>query len=226
MFKFFVLFFVMLLSGCANTVHLISQGYDHAQLSYISEQIQELGFSVEYSNVDVPAHYSSTTLALNPAHSSSDDIPKLQQMLHELGMTPAQELRFGANKHFFNNGHIGLYLRHPDISPSAIMPPYLESVNCPTGYATLAFAAKQRLYLETGVNVDGELQLITTPGHWFFNGATLSITLNQHPPALFSKSEVSRETALGQRPALLFTPTTLTHQAPALRCQFEVVFMN
>jgi len=226
MFKFFVIIALVLLNGCASTVHLISQGYNETQLSNISKQIQELGFNVEHSVVDVPAHYPNAVLALNPAHSVSDDIPKLQQMLHALDIAPAQELRFGSNKHFYNDGHIGLYLRHPDINPSAAMPPYLESVNCPTGYATLAFAAKQQLYLETGKNVKGELQLTTTLGRWFFNGEILSITLNQHAVAQFGKSEVTRETALGPRPALLFTPTTLKHQSPALKCQFEVVFMD
>lgn len=223
--KYFLVF-CLLINGCTTQVHLITQGYTSIQTANITDKINNSGFSVANSTINIPSHYPSSVLALNPAHTAHQDIPKLQQILNELGYNTAEVLRFGTNKHFYNNGHIGLYLRHPSINPNSLMPPYIESVQCSSGYATLGFNANQKMHLETGKNINGELELFIQHGQWSFNGTLLSITLPGQPLATFRKTDVTRDTALGFRPALLYAPQQNNHIISALNCNFEVIFMD
>ncbi len=216
----------LFLTGCSSQVHLITQGYDNEQTAEISAKISKAGFTVVQSSIGIPSHYPNSVIALNPAHSVEQDIPNLQQLVHELGFNSAEVLRFGSDKHFYNNGHIGLYLRHPSINPNSLMPPYIESIQCPTGYATLGFGGNQKMHLETGKNVNGELELSTVHGHWAFNGNLLTLSLPQLNKARFIQTEVNRETHLGARPALLYTPQQANHSIAALNCSFEVILMN
>jgi len=97
---------------------------------------------------------------------------------------------------------------------------------CPSGYATLGFNTSQQLHLETGKNINGELELFTQHGRWSFDGELLTIALFEQPTASYIKSNVIRDTAIGARRAYLYTPQQGDHITPALNCEFEVIFMD
>jgi len=222
----FIIIACLILSGCATQIHLVSQGFSDDQLTEIKDELSHVGFNVSLSSISIPTHYANTVIALNPAHSPQDDIDTLQRLLGQLTLEPAQISRFGADKHFYYHGHIGLYLRHPEIKLSHQMPPYVESVNCLSGYATLGFNTNQRMHLETGNNINGELMLTTKQGQWAFDSSELIVTPLQQPPASFIKHNIIRNTHVGPRPALLYSPQQKNHPIAALNCSFEVIFID
>lgn len=222
----FILCLCLLISGCTTQVHLITQGFNEEQQADLERKIKLAGFKVKNASIAMPNHYPNTVIALNPAHSRTQDIPNLQQLVQQLQLDTAEILRFGANKHFYNNGHIGLYLRHPDTNLNTQMPPYIESANCASGYATLGFSANQTMHLETGIETNGEQALVTAHGHWSFDGSLLTISLPKQPQATFKKSQKTQETYLGARPSYVYTPQQQDHKTVALNCHFEVIFMN
>jgi len=224
--KLIALILLITLGGCATKVHLITQGYQEADIEKISQQLRDKGFDVERSSSAIPKNYPNSVLAMHPAHQSASDITTLQSFLADNAFEQAAELRFGQSRHYYNLGNIGLYLRHPDVNPNAVMPYYVESVGCKTGYATLAFQPNQSMLLETEVRIDNQLELHTEKGRWLFDGSLLTITLDNNEIAQFSQSKISRDTPHGPRPALLYSPTTKNHQNDALQCHFEVIFIN
>jgi hypothetical protein len=224
--KLIALIWLITLSGCATKVHLITQGYQKDDIAKISQQLREKGFDVERSTSLMPNSYPSSVIAMHPAHQSALDMTTLQSFLTDNAFEVATELRFGQNSHYYNQGHVGLYLRHPNVNLNAVMPYYVESVGCKTGYATLAFQPDKTMLLETEVRINNKLELHTEYGRWLFDGSLLTITLNNNQMAQFSQRKISRETALGSKPALLYSPTTNNHQNDALKCHFEVVFIN
>ena len=115
---------------------------------------------------------------------------------------------------------------NPDINPDAAMPPYLASVGCKTGYTTLAFQADKTLLLETEVPFKGRYKLQFDKDVWSFDGSILTITMENNEAAQFSQRKIVRNTALGKKSGLLYTPTTTNHLTKPLKCAFEVIFVN
>lgn len=223
--KLIALIWLVVLSGCATKVHLITQGYQEDDIARISHQLRAKGFNVERSTSSIPNSYPNSVIAMHPAHKPTLDMTTLQSFLIENTFDAAAELRFGQNRHYYNQGHVGLYLRHPDVNPNAVMPYYVESVGCKTGYATLAFQPDKTMLLETEIRIGNKLELHTEHGRWLFDGSLLTITLNNNQLAKFSQRKIIRDTALGPKLALLYSPTTNNHQNDALKCHFEVVFI-
>ena len=174
MIKSLMLLLLLLLAGCSHTVHLITEGYSNVQPAELKIKIEQLDYIVSDEDSNIPNHYPNTLIASHPLQAPSD-ISTLQNVLLDSGFSMAQRLNFGQNKHFYSQGHIGLYLRHPDINPAKKMPSYIESENCRSNYATLGFPSKNMFLLETEQHIDGQSTLSTKQGQWQFDGETLHL---------------------------------------------------
>lgn len=224
--RYIILLSFLVLNGCATNIHLTTHGYTNAKVVEITQLLKGHGFKVIKTDIAIPKSYPNNVIAMNPAHQKTTDIPLLQSLLAKSNIEPASEFRFGESRHYYSKGHLGLYLRHPDINPNAVMPPYLQSIGCPTGYATLAFQPNQLLLLETEVRQNGKLELHTEKGHWSFDGNLLIITLDSKQQAKFIQSNITRSTQFGEKPGLLYSPILNNHQNDALKCHFEIIFVN
>ena len=226
MYKLIFVFITLCLSGCATTVHLVTNGYSKQEVNQFEQQLINKGFDVEINNILIPKNYPHSVIAISPAHKPAQDLSLLKDFIHDNKLEQATELRFGQSRHYYHQGHIGLYLRHPEINPEDAMPPYLASVGCKTGYATIAFRPDHTVEFETEIHQDGQYRLQFKQGNWLYDGNTLAITLDTDEEAHFSRRDITRETSVGVKPALLFSPITKNHFYAPLNCHFEVVFMD
>ena len=214
---------VLLLIGCAQQHAFISaNGVKPAKLNALSQQLEAQGWQVTLTQLEIPAEFSDTSIAMNPAQQNQDAIEQLITLLQQLGFNQPQTYKFAEGKHFYSIDNIGLYIRgsHSTATP----PSWLRSDNCTAGDTLLALNPGGNVTLEHEV-LDTELeQLDSYQGQWLFDGETLTIHIMEHQQDYIRK-EVMRKTWRGDSPAQLFTPLKEVEFAP-LNCSFIIIEME
>lgn len=222
----YIIFGCLCLSGCATKVHLITQGYSEQERKQFVETLSQQGFNVREADIVMPNHFPSTVISFHPAHPKPTDIEKLKKFVAANELPQALEMQFGQKRHFYNQGNIGLYLRHPDINLNETLPLYVRSFNCGKQQATLFFSPDHKLELEYDVHRDGDYRLVFKRGFWAFDGSIVTANFEDLPPVRFIQSEAMRDTPMGPREALVYTPIKKDHTIKQLNCPYEVVFVN
>ena len=211
---------LVLLTGCVQRHAFISaNGVEPTKLDALSQQLEAQGWQVTLTQLEIPAEFSDTSIAINPAQQNQDAIEQLITLLQQLGFNQPQTYKFAEGKHFYSIDNIGLYIRG---SQPAVMPPnWLRSDNCKEGDTLLALSPGGNVTLEHEA-LDTELeQLDSYQGQWQFDGERLTITLlgqEQH----YSRSDITRTTWRGDSPAQLFTPLKEVEFTP-LNCHFIII---
>lgn len=204
----------------------MTQGYSQAQHQAFVQQLSNQGFEVQEPNVTIPKHFPNTVISFHPAHQPSTDIDILKKFITVNQLPQALTMQFGQKRHFYTNGHIGLYLRHPTVQLNKTLPLYVRSFNCSRQQATLFFSPDNTLTLEYDIHRKGKYQLVTQQGFWAFDGKTVTVNFNAQAPAKFLQSNIIRNTPMGPQNALMYTPIKKDHVITQLNCPYEIVFMN
>ena len=214
---------VLLLIGCAQQHAFISaNGVKPSKINALSQQLEAQGWQVTLTQLEIPAEFSDTSIAMNPAQQNQDAIEQLITLLQQLGFNQPQTYKFAEGKHFYSIDNIGLYIRG---SQSTATPPnWLRSDNCTGGDTLLALNPGGNVTLEHEV-LDTELeQLDSYQGQWQFDGETLVIHIMDHQQH-YLRTEITRQTWRGDSPAQLFTPLKEVEFAP-LNCSFIIIEME
>ncbi|MEZ9820530.1 hypothetical protein AB4238_07885 [Shewanella sp. 10N.286.45.A1] len=76
---------VLLLIGCAQQHAFISaNGVRPAKLNALSQQLEAQGWQVTLTQLEIPAEFSDTSIAMNPAQQNQDAIEQLITLLYQL----------------------------------------------------------------------------------------------------------------------------------------------
>lgn len=218
---------LLLLSGCQSfTIHITANGIPPEQLEKLKSELLTVADEVKETELNIPKEFPNTVIASNPGYFNYGKIAAIQDMLwnNELGV--ATELKFAQGLHFYNNGHIGLYLRHPDLQDIPLMPPYLRTQYCEFADATIQFYKTGKFELEYENPEDVTGVMLTQQGNWLYDGSRLSLTSeNGVEVQSFILSQENKETQWGPRPADVFTPMQDTSFAP-LKCEFLIIYVQ
>ncbi|MDP2561095.1 hypothetical protein [Psychrobium sp. 1_MG-2023] len=224
--KLLLVLLVLFISGCSQRVHLISQGYTPEQLSPIVTALEELDLEVKHSDIPLPTNFSDNTIISHPSLATSNQLANIQELLHSLELSPVQLLHFASNhKHYYTQGNIGLYLRHPEHKSRPQPPLYVMSQYCSSGNATLGMQPNGQFLLE--VEVYGEKKSIhASSGQWVFDGENLVLTHSQNQVAHFKMQQKTVSTYLGPRRSKVFIPQENHNLPPAFNCEFIIIDMS
>ena len=228
-----ICFLVFSLAGCSKTkLHLVNEGYSIQQVDKLTNELTHQGIEVTVSTLPIPSEFPNNSLAMNPGFSDLSFISVIQNILTEQGYSRAAELRFTQGKHFYNLGHVGLYLRNP-LDSTSKMPAYLRTQYCKSADSTIMFTSNGKFILEfDGKTYDAPLQEIR--GNYIFDGNTLTLQpyfkegSQQNKLAMqhFSFYREQRATPFGDKPADVFKPHHKSHSVKQLNCDFLIIYMD
>lgn len=224
-FKLGIFGILSLLSACSQTyVHVINQGFSDEKLVSITKQLNNLDLVVIRENITIPSEFPAATIATHPNFSNLELFHQIESIVVDQGISKLQHLTFAQGRHFYNEQHIGLYLRNED-DKSHVMPAYLRTQYCKFADATIMFKNNGRFVLEfeKGKYEDG---LAVVQGSYIFDGRRLSITTDNEQSQFFLLHQEMKQTHLGQRQADVFKPSTENKNLQPLNCEFLIIYME
>lgn len=223
--KFVVLVLFCLLTACSQTyIHITNQGFSKEKISAIERQLLALNVKVKHTDIAVPEEFSTTTVTTHPSYRQLSLLQAIESILLAENLSKPQHLTFAQGRHFYNENHIGLYLRNEN-NTKAVMPPYLRTQYCAFSDATIMFKKNGRFILEYEKGAyEEELALVN--GNYIFNGKQLKIKTDDDISQSYWLSRELKQTHMGQRNADVFKPKADTLELAPLNCEFLIIFMD
>lgn len=223
--KLSMLFMVGLLSSCSQTyIHIVNQGYPENKVTTITQRLIELDVNVQRSDIVIPAEFPSTVIATHPNFSQIELFNAIESILKSENLSKPQHLAFAQGRHFYNERHIGIYLRNEE-SQKAIMPAYLRTQYCSFADATIMFKNNGRFLLEFEKGkYDEGLEVVN--GDYIFDGQRLSVTTDSEVSQVYLFHQEMKPTHLGLRSADVFKPVNEDNNLKPLNCEFLIIYMD
>jgi hypothetical protein len=202
----------------------VNQGYNDTKINQLTSELANKGIDVIISNLTIPNSFPESALALNPNFRDLSFINTIQKTLTKQDFPIAKELRFAQGKHFYNTGHVGLYLRNI-LDTKSKMPPYLRTQYCKNADSTIMFKANGEFILEyESKNYDEQLKQVH--GLYTFDGKNLNVHPNSLKEQHFILYKEQRATPFGDKPSDVFKPQNKSHNFKQLKCDFLIIYMD
>lgn len=226
MFKINIIFILLsFISGCTSTyVHIINQGYSEKEVQAISQKLAALNIEVHRSDIAIPKHFPPTVITTNPSFSHLTLLHDIENVLADFNINRTEHYQLAQGRHFYNIGHIGLYLRN-DNNKTPSMPPYLRTQLCKNADATLMFEQSGQYTLEYENLATNDEKIISLQGSYRYDGKQLSMEYEGQPIQRFAFEQQKKMTHIGERPADVYMPL-VSSTLSVLNCEFLIIYMN